>query len=74
MKKFVLDPAPHDMVESGSGASWRHLAVYDTHKALHGDPFSIEATYSDHHIYGLVSPPILHVSRFITGIIVMCLA
>lgn len=67
MKKFILDPTPHHFEESGSGPSWRRLAVYDTHKALNGDPFSIEATYSDHHIYGMVSPPILHVSRFITG-------
>lgn len=67
MKKFTLDPEPHFVEESGSGPSHRRLAVYDTHEALNGDPFSIEATYSDHHIYGVVSPPVLHVSRFITG-------
>lgn len=67
MRKFSLEPAPHQVEESGSEASRRRLAVYDTHMALNGDPFSIDAVYSDHHIYGMVSPPILHVSRFITG-------
>lgn len=67
MKKFSLYPEPDTIEESGSGTSLRQLAVYDVQAALVGDPFSIEATYKSRHIYGIIPPPNLHVSRFITG-------
>lgn len=67
MKKFSLHPEPDTIEESGSGISLRQLAVYDVQAALVGDPFNIEATYKSRHIYGIIPPPNLHVSRFITG-------
>ncbi|XP_042220880.1 GPI transamidase component PIG-T-like [Homarus americanus] len=67
MKKFTLNPEPDIIEESGSGVSVRQLAVYDIQAALAGDGFNIEATYKSRHIYGILPPPNLHVSRFITG-------
>ncbi|KAG7169705.1 GPI transamidase component PIG-T-like, partial [Homarus americanus] len=66
MKKFTLNPEPDIIEESGSGVSVRQLAVYDIQAALAGDGFNIEATYKSRHIYGILPPPNLHVSRFIT--------
>ncbi|XP_047499729.1 GPI transamidase component PIG-T-like [Penaeus chinensis] len=66
-QNFILYPEPDSIDVSGSGDSLRHLAVYDARLALSKDIFDLEAHYQTRHVYGLIPPPHLHVSRFVTG-------
>lgn len=65
--EFSLFPKPDSIQESGSGLSLRKYGVYDIRKTESGEPFNLEAHYKSRHIYGFITSPVLHVSRFITG-------
>lgn len=71
MEQFTLEPEPDTIEETGTGPSLRRFAVYDVHTHLDGDTLDIEATYKSRHIYGITPAPDLHVSRFVTGTVVL---